>query len=79
MIVKYELVYNLHKNSKVYLGEFNSNYTPAKGDIVNINGSPFIVYSVACALNGDNINDTYVYIDVFKAGSYSLNIGGIKC
>jgi len=78
MKVKYELLYNLHKDYKVYLGEFISNYVPNIGDIVNINGDPFVVYRVSAAMGDDAIQQTYIYISVFKAGTFELEIGGTK-
>ena len=78
MKVKYELLYNLHKDYKVYLGEFISNYVPRVGDIVNINGDPFVVYRVGAAMGDDEPTETYIYISVFKAGTFELEIGGTK-
>jgi hypothetical protein len=77
-IIKYELVTSLYKNFKVFLGEYESYYTPNVGDIVNIEGNPFCVYRIGAAHNSSSENKTYVYVSVFKAGSFELEIGGEK-
>jgi hypothetical protein len=78
MIVKYELIYNLHQGFKVFLAELESNYSPAVGSIVNINGDPFVVYTIEAAVFQVSKDDqnTYLYVSVFKAGSFELEIGG---
>lgn len=78
MKVRYELLYNLNKDYRVYLGEFISNYVPDTGDIVNINGDPFVVYRVGAAMSDDAVQQTYIYVSVFKAGTFELEIGGIE-
>ena len=75
MKVKYELITNLTYNYKVYLAEIVSNYSPAIGSIVNINGDPYIVYKVYAAIVEDG-NTTYLYVNVFKAGNFTVKIGG---
>lgn len=81
MKIKYELIYNFHKDYKVCIGEFISNYIPRVGDIVNVNGSPFIVYKIDAAIDavmGDEQTETYIYISLFKAGTFGLKIRGTK-
>lgn len=74
MKVKYELITSLFYNYKVYLAEISSNYSPAIGSIVNINGDPYVVYKVGAAISEDD-NTTYLYVNVFKAGNFTVKIG----
>lgn len=77
MRVKYELIVSLYKNDRVVLMEHDTDYRPIVGDIVNVDGNPFLVYSVGSAfVEGDRTPPLYVYVKVFKAGSFELKIGG---
>lgn len=77
MRVKYELVVSLYKNERVHLAGHAIDYCPQVGSIVNIDGNPFVVYSVESAiyeLSGKVM--VGLYVRVFKAGCFELQIGG---
>jgi hypothetical protein len=77
MIVEYRLIISLAKKEWILLAKNDSFYTPRENDIVNINGDPFCVYSVGAAMSSSD-DEVYVYVEVFKAGTYDLELNGIK-
>lgn len=79
MRIKYELILNLYKNDRIVLAEYVIDFCPTVGSIINIDGNPFIVFSVDSAL-WEYSGKTRVnrYVRVFKAGCFELNIGDKK-
>ena len=74
MVVEYRLITNLAKKEWVLLEKTNINYVPEVSSIVNIDGDPFLVYSVSSVIG----YEVYIYVEVFKAGTYDLVLNGIK-
>ena len=76
-IIVYKLIYNLHRDYDVVLAEFGKMPLPSIGDIVNIDGNPYIVYKVGHALSQES-SIMHTYVKVFKAGDFDVHIGDKK-
>lgn len=72
-VVVYRLLYNLYKNYDIHLEQIENSPIPKIGEIVNINGNPFVVYRIGHAISSEE-GKLFTYIQVFKAGSYELKI-----
>lgn len=57
-----------NRDADVFLARYNMPVVPAKGDTVNVNGHPFIVYECGFAVSD---NGTYAYLRVVPATPWS--------
>lgn len=71
-VTEYRLITSLSNMYWRGLGMIKNSPTPSPGQIVNIDGNPFIVYEIGHALNTTNESGTYSYVNVFKAGDFKL-------
>jgi len=74
-VIEFRLIYNLANNSNVYFFKSENTPIPKVGEIVSLDGNPFVVYNIGHAYLP---HKDYVYVEVFKAGTYALEIGGVS-
>jgi hypothetical protein len=72
---EFRLISNLSNGNNVFLEKADMTSIPKPAEIINLKGNPFIVHNVSYAINEETKKD-YYYVDVFKAGSFKLKIGG---
>lgn len=82
MKIAYKLILNLADDKKVDIISNAQHYIPQIGSIVNIKGDPYIVYKVSATvidwtpyIYGEEWQ-SIVYVDVFKAGQFDVEING---
>jgi hypothetical protein len=64
IITEFRLIKSLHKRDKdEFIERIELPETPAKGEVVNINGEPYIVYSKGWTFD-NKCSKHYCYIDV---------------
>ena len=69
IVTEFRLIKSLHNRDKdEFVDRLELPETPDKGDIVNINGEPYVVYKKGWAFS-DESTKHYCYIDLLRAGS----------
>jgi hypothetical protein len=67
IVTEFRLIKSLHNRDKdEFIARFDLSETPNKGEVVNINGEPYIVYCKGWAF-GDECAVDYCYIDLISA------------
>ena len=66
IITEFRVIKSLANKDKEFVARVDMPETPLKGEVVNIEGSPYIVYRRGWALSGDSTVQ-YCYIDLIQA------------
>lgn len=69
IITEFRLIKSLHNRDKdVFVDRIELPETPDKGEVVNINGEPYVVYKKGWAFDHE-CTKHYCYIDLLRAES----------
>lgn len=77
-VFEFRLLTSLAKREWLLVIKQELPIAPKENDIVNINGNPYVVHRVGYAF-GEGDAKQYVYVELFKAGSFKLSLGGFDC
>ena len=65
IVAEFRLIQSLaNRDMDKFIIRFEMPETPGKGECINIDGEPYIVYSKGWAIGGDDDVNTYCYICV---------------
>jgi hypothetical protein len=70
LIARFDLIKGSSKDADVFLHRQEIAAAPVPGELVNVNGNPYIVHERSWAVDKDDIEATYVFYRLVKHHTY---------